>query len=134
MKEIPSELLDGYNEVFTESNSSNRQFEDSRYEWRYGQSNVTSYRAEPNVYASKPKSEFAFRSAESFLSSLNKKSSSDVDISIYKAGQRIYHKKFGEGKINYVEYEGDDAKVDITFEKAGHKRLMAKFAGLEILD
>lgn len=134
MKEIPSELLDGYEEVFAEGSSNSRQFEDSRYEWRYGQSNVSSYKAESNVYASRPKSEFAFRSAESFLSNLNKKSNNDVDIGAYKAGQRIYHKKFGEGKINYVEYEGDDAKVDITFEKAGHKRLMAKFAGLEILD
>jgi len=26
------------------------------------------------------------------------------------------------------------AKVDINFEKAGHKRLMAKFAGLEIIE
>ena len=49
-------------------------------------------------------------------------------------GQRVYHKKFGEGKINYVEAEGDDAKVDITFDKIGHKRLMAKYAGLEVLD
>ena len=28
---------------------------------------------------------------------------------------------------------GDDLKVDIDFDKFGHKRLMAKFAGLEIL-
>ena len=46
----------------------------------------------------------------------------------------VYHKKFGEGRINYVEAEGDDAKVDITFDKIGHKRLMAKYAGLEVLD
>ena len=45
----------------------------------------------------------------------------------------MYHKKFGEGTINYVEQEGDDLKVDITFDKVGHKRLMAKFAGLEII-
>ena len=29
---------------------------------------------------------------------------------------------------------GDDYKVDIAFDKAGHKRLMAKYAGLEILE
>ena len=56
-----------------------------------------------------------------------------MDIEKYQAGQRIYHKKFGEGVINYIEKEGEDAKVDITFDKAGHKRLMAKFAGLEII-
>ena len=36
--------------------------------------------------------------------------------------------------INYVEKEGEDLKVDITFDKAGHKRLMAKFANLEIIE
>ena len=46
----------------------------------------------------------------------------------------MLHKKFGEGVINFVEAEGDDLKVDITFEKAGHKRLMANFAGLQIVE
>ena len=42
-------------------------------------------------------------------------------------------KKFGEGTINKVEEEGEDYKIDINFDKVGHKRLMAKFAGLEII-
>ena len=33
-----------------------------------------------------------------------------------------------------VEAEGDDLKVDIDFTKVGHKRLMAKFAGLEVIE
>ena len=75
-----------------------------------------------------------FRTAESFLNNLTKKSSgSSVDLSQYKAGVRIYHKKFGEGVISNVEPEGDDLKVDIQFDKVGHKRLMAKFANLEII-
>ena len=76
---------------------------------------------------------FAFRTAESFLQSLNANKKT-VDIGNYKEGQRVYHKKFGEGTISSIEPEGDDAKVDIAFDKVGHKRLMAKFAGLEILD
>ena len=55
-----------------------------------------------------------------------------MDLSQYKMGQEVYHKKFGEGVITEVEQEGDDLKLDIEFEKAGHKRLMAKYAGLEI--
>ena len=47
---------------------------------------------------------------------------------------KVYNKKVGEGVINSVEAEGEDLKVDINFEKAGHKRLMAKFAGLEIIE
>ena len=57
-----------------------------------------------------------------------------MDFSKYVAGAKVFHKKFGEGVINYVESEGEDLKVDINFEKAGHKRLMAKFAGLEIIE
>ena len=76
-----------------------------------------------------------FRTAESFLSSLNKnKNNKTVDLSQYKEGVKIFHKKFGEGIINKVEPEGEDLKVDINFNKVGHKRLMAKFANLEIID
>jgi hypothetical protein len=57
----------------------------------------------------------------------------NVDVSKYAPGQRVYHKKFGEGVINKIEPEGDDVKVDISFDKSGNKRLMAKFAGLEII-
>ena len=81
----------------------------------------------------KNKTDFAFKTAESFLNSLNKKSSDTVDLSRYKPGVRVFHKKFGEGTINIAEQEGDDLKVDIDFDKVGHKRLMAKFAKLEII-
>ena len=58
---------------------------------------------------------------------------SNVDLSKYKVGQAVYHKKFGEGIIMKIEQEGDDLKVEINFQKFGIKRLMAKYAGLEIL-
>ena len=132
IEEIPKELLDGYDEVFNEK--STKSYEDYEYEWKYGNNNITTY-TNNGIVNEKHKTQYAFRTAESFLNSLNKQvqnASSSIDISIYKAGQKVYHKKFGEGKINYVEKEGDDAKVDITFDKVGHKRLMAKYAGLEI--
>ena len=132
VKEIPQELLDGYEEVFIENE--NKTYGDYQYEWKYGKSAVTSYKSDTITSTVKSKTQYAFKSAENFLNNLNKKSDSTVDISIYRAGGRVYHKKFGEGKINYVEAEGDDAKVDITFDKVGHKRLMARFAGLEVLD
>ena len=83
---------------------------------------------------SQTNSGFQFRSAETFLNTLNaKKTDNNFDISKYKEGQRIYHKKFGEGTINKIEEEGEDYKLDISFDKAGHKRLMAKFANLEVI-
>ena len=131
IKEIPKELLEGFNESFEDA--SKKTYEDYQYEWKYGNSHVTSYKSD-DVKSQKPVMQYNFRTAESFLNNITKKADNSVDISIYRAGQRVYHKKFGEGKINYVEAEGDDAKVDITFDKIGHKRLMAKYAGLEVLD
>ena len=128
LEEIPKDLIDGMETEVEDTKA----YVDYNVEWKYGNS-VTTFKSE-NAYIPKPKQQFAFKTAESFLNSLNKKDETNIDISIYRAGQRVYHKKFGEGKINYVEPEGDDAKVDITFEKVGHKRLMAKFAGLEVLD
>ncbi len=142
LKEIPNELLDGYDEMFGENNQTNSSiFGDSKYSWTYGSQNngnIKTYKIdtkEPSVAASNANTGFAFRSAESFLNSLSKKSGdSNVDLSQYQKGVRIFHKKFGEGTISNVDPEGDDLKVDIQFDKVGHKRLMAKFAKLEIIE
>ena len=142
LQEIPKELLDGYedaldNNISKESNP----FGDSGYTWSYGNKNngnIKTYKVQEPQYASvasKPNTGFAFRTAESFLNNLNKKSdTTEIDLSGYQSGVRVYHKKFGEGTINYVEEEGNDLKVDINFDKVGHKRLMARFAGLEIIE
>ena len=79
------------------------------------------------------KSEFNFRTPEAFLNNIKARNTSDVDLTKYKVGQTIFHKKFGEGVIIALEPENDDIKVDIEFNKVGHKRLMAKFANLEII-
>ena len=144
LREIPSDLLDGYDDALGEKQESNSNiFGDSKYSWTYGSKdngNIKTYKIdknEPKVAASSSSSNsngFMFRTAESFLNNLTKKSSgANVDLSKYKAGVRIYHKKFGEGVISNVEPEGDDLKVDIQFDKVGHKRLMAKFANLAII-
>ena len=140
VKEIPSELLDGYEEIVNSKNEET--FNDSSYKWEYGKasgSKVKTYKIDNNTSEIKNvasntnnnTNNFAFRTAESFLKSFESKK--NVNIQEYEAGQRVYHKKFGEGTINKVEQEGDDLKVDICFDKVGNKRLMAKFAGLQII-
>ena len=144
LREIPSDLLDGYDDALGEKQENNSNiFGDSKYSWTYGSKdngNIKTYKIdknEPKGAASSSSTNsngFMFRTAESFLNNLTKKSSgANVDLSKYKEGVRIYHKKFGEGVISNVEPEGDDLKVDIQFDKVGHKRLMAKFANLEII-
>lgn len=51
----------------------------------------------------------------------------------FAPGDKVKHKKFGLGTITKVEPEGADVKLDIMFEGAGLKRLMAGFANLEKL-
>lgn len=143
LREIPSDLLDGYDKALGEKQENNNVFGDSKYSWTYGSKdngNIKTYKIdkhEPAVAAASSNSNnngFMFRTAESFLNNLTKKATgTNVDLSKYKAGVKIYHKKFGEGIISNVEPEGDDLKVDINFDKVGHKRLMAKFANLEII-
>lgn len=125
LKEIPTDLLDGAEELFTKNTKS--EFKDNAYSWEY---KYTANRVkEASVINSTPS--FSFKTPENFLNSLKK--NDDIDLSMYKAGKRVYHKKFGEGVINKVEIEGNDLKVDISFDKCGNKRLMAKHAGLEVL-
>ena len=149
IKEIPKDLLDGYDDAMMQKKKQD-DFEDSEYDWKYqnarnniygshksfvssyGGSKVTTRKAgEDDI---QEKSSPFKRSAESFLQNLQAKKTSSIDVTKYKEGQRIYHKKFGEGTITKLEKEGDDYKVDIEFTKFGHKRLMAQFAGLEILE
>ena len=132
IKEIPDNLLDG-----VVNNDQEEKFNDMSYNWEYGKTSagkVTTNKFDEAKIEIKQKSTYQFRTAESFLSSLSQKqASSEVDITKYKEGMRIYHKKFGEGVIQKIEAEGDDYKLDIQFDKSGHKRLMAKFANLEII-
>ncbi len=78
-----------------------------------------------------PKIAFNYRTAESFLKKVI--ANDAVDLTKFRVGLEVIHKKFGPGVIVNVEPEDDDLKVEINFEKAGIKRLMAKFAGLEIV-
>ncbi len=137
IKEIPDNMLDGMEEL---EQSTYDRFSDSQYEWSYGNKSESDLFSSSSTYKSNPipkkavASSYGFKSAESFLANLNKPKNANIDLGAYKSGVKVFHKKFGEGFINSVEPEGDDLKVDIQFEKAGHKRLMAKFAGLEIVD
>ena len=153
VKEIPEELLDGAEDVFGGNKDSfddtvsrsgkvfgNKSFGDSGFSWNYGNGNGTIKTTKIGEVASSigksASSGIASfgRTAESFLNGLaNKSAKKVVDLSRYDAGVKVYHKKFGEGVITKTEPEGDDLKVDIDFEKFGHKRLMAKFSNLEII-
>ncbi|MDO5556069.1 MAG: 3'-5' exonuclease [Clostridia bacterium] len=129
IEEIPKELLNGYENI---NRSTENKQKEITYDWEYGKVRKIKTKAFNDKFSPKEPN-FAFKTAESFLNSINRtKEELNIDLSKYKAGVTVYHKKFGEGVINSVEQEGDDLKLDINFEKSGHKRLMAKFANLDI--
>jgi DNA helicase-2/ATP-dependent DNA helicase PcrA len=51
-----------------------------------------------------------------------------------KAGMRVRHPKFGEGRVRSVEGMDEDQKAMIIFQTAGSKRLKVRYAQLEILE
>ncbi|WP_114416687.1 DNA helicase II [Marinospirillum perlucidum] len=51
-----------------------------------------------------------------------------------RIGQRVAHKKFGEGVILHCEGQGDRARLLINFDSAGEKWLVLGFAPLTPLD
>ena len=124
-------MLEGYDIV----SKNTHQEKETVYDWEYGK--VKKYQTKSFKDKFSPERPvFEFRTAENFISSLNQQKDNNVkvDLSKFRAGVTVHHKKFGEGVINCVEQEGDDLKLDINFEKVGHKRLMAKFANLEIIN
>jgi DNA helicase-2/ATP-dependent DNA helicase PcrA len=49
----------------------------------------------------------------------------------FRVGGRVHHKKYGFGIILSVEGQGDDAKVTVSFNRFGKKKLLAGVAKLE---
>ncbi len=48
-------------------------------------------------------------------------------------GQRVLHAKFGEGVILNLEGNGSNMRIQVNFEKAGSKWLVASYAGLQFI-
>lgn len=142
IQEIPKEYLQGsenINKYFaggnqeTKENEENKRiFSDTEKSFQTGKKEYNNQFSNLNNYNNI--NNFKFRTAESFLNSLkNKNKENNLDLSKYKVKQKVFHPKFGQGIIEKIEEEGTDLKLDINFEKVGKKRLMAKYAGLEII-
>lgn len=55
----------------------------------------------------------------------------DADaVSAFAAGDAVVHKTFGAGVVLSAQAMGNDVLLEVAFEKAGTKKLMAKFAKL----
>ncbi len=50
-----------------------------------------------------------------------------------RRGSRVRHPTLGQGVVLEIDGEGDDTKLTVFFEKAGKRRLIARYANLELL-
>jgi DNA helicase-2/ATP-dependent DNA helicase PcrA len=82
--------------------------------------------AEANVYNSPGWKRLQNRAAQRPVSQPSEARETVIDmqaISAHTMGERVFHQKFGYGRI--VGIEGD--KLEIDFEKAGTKKVVARF-------
>ena len=52
-------------------------------------------------------------------------------VAVVKQGMGVLHPKLGRGVVLEIDGEGDNAKLTVFFDRAGKRRLIAKYAGLE---
>ena len=53
------------------------------------------------------------------------------ETSAFNLGQRVSHKKFGEGTVLNCEGDGDNARIQVNFDQFGAKWLVTTYAKLE---
>ena len=63
-----------------------------------------------------------------FRKTITRSGSKDGKLTL---GQRVSHTKFGEGVILNLEGDGDNMRIQVNFEKAGSKWLVASYANLQ---
>lgn len=49
-------------------------------------------------------------------------------------GQKVYHESFGTGKVIAIEGVGDQAKATVFFRDVGQKKLVLRFAKLQVVE
>jgi len=84
----------------------------------------------PRVQVSRPAYVPAQRAPS--MPSRNPKFVDDAPGSL-RLGQRVRHAKFGDGVVLNVEGQGQNARVQVNFERQGSKWLMMGYANLEVV-
>lgn len=120
----------------------------SKSRMRYGKINIqmpSSFIEEMNglIKSIKPvnKNTKIFKPQENYINTFSFKSNMSKDIEIdrfqekkYTLGQRVKHKKLGEGIITQIDKSQDDTLITIHFDQFGLKTLIAALAPMEVID
>ena len=122
LEEIPENLMDGY-----AKESNNQEYRSN--DW-YTNS-VMEYSL-PDTYKNNIEVAMGSNYIKNIQGHKQPVTQMHADLSVFEEGKFVMHKRFGAGVITKITPEEDDLMLEILFERAGKKRLMAKYAQLEV--
>ena len=122
LEEIPENLMDGY-----EKERNNQEYRSN--DWY--SNNVMEYSL-PDTYKNNIEVAMGSNYIKNIQGHKQPVTQMHADLSVFEEGKFVMHKRFGAGVITKITPEEDDLMLEILFERAGKKRLMAKYAQLEV--
>lgn len=120
LREIPSSVIDDQSVVARRSTG----FTSAHSGFSSGARGGSSYTSSSKIGSARQSS----NSAHKFGQAGNAAQKSNVD---YKVGDTVRHKSFGTGTILTITPMGGDMLLEVAFDKAGTKKMMANYARLE---
>lgn len=120
LREIPSSVIDNQSVVARRSTG----FTSAHSGFSSGARGGSSYTSSSKIGSARQSS----NSAHKFGQAGNAAQKSNVD---YKVGDTVSHKSFGTGTILTITPMGGDMLLEVAFDKAGTKKMMANYARLE---
>ena len=120
LREIPSSVIDEQSVVARRSTG----FTSAHSGFSSGARGGSSYTSSSKIGSARQSS----NSAHKFGQAGNAAQKSNVD---YKVGDTVSHKSFGTGTILTITPMGGDMLLEVAFDKAGTKKMMANYARLE---
>ncbi len=118
--EIPSSVIDDQSVVARRSTG----FTSAHSGFSSGARGGSSYTSSSKIGSARQSS----NSAHKFGQAGNAAQKSNID---YKVGDTVSHKSFGTGTILTITPMGGDMLLEVAFDKAGTKKMMANYARLE---
>lgn len=120
LREIPSSVIDDQSVVARRSTG----FTSAHSGFSSGARGGSSYTSSSKIGSARQSSNSAYK----FGQAGNAAQKSNVD---YKVGDTVSHKSFGTGTILTITPMGGDMLLEVAFDKAGTKKMMANYARLE---
>lgn len=120
LREIPSSVIDDQSVVARRSTG----FTSAHSGFSSGTRGGSSYTTSSKIGSARQSS----NSAHKFGQAGNAAQKSNID---YKVGDTVSHKSFGTGTILTITPMGGDMLLEVAFDKAGTKKMMANYARLE---